>query len=98
MIRKTLIEKASGSRAPTDFRRRGGEITRIEGLSDAVLALSVTLLIVSLEVPKTFTELMTAMRGFFAFAICFALLIPGLTIFHGIMGRRRRQLEARFAE
>ena len=32
------------------------------------------LLVVSLEVPHTFTELWTAMREFFAFAICFALL------------------------
>ena len=57
------------------FRWRGGEISRIEGLSDAVFAFAVTLLIVSLEVPKTFDELMVVMRGFFAFAICFALLL-----------------------
>lgn len=59
----------------TDFRFRSTEITRIEGLSDAVFAFAVTLLIVSLEVPRTYHELITAMRGFFAFAICFALLI-----------------------
>jgi uncharacterized membrane protein len=44
-------------------------------LSDAVFGFAVTLLVVSLEVPKTFTELMEAMRGFGAFAICFTLLI-----------------------
>ena len=36
------------------FRWRGQEITRIEGLSDAVFAFAITLPVVSLEVPKTF--------------------------------------------
>jgi uncharacterized membrane protein len=58
-----------------DFRWRSSEITRIEGLSDAVFAIAVALLIVSVEVPKTFDELMAVIRGFFAFAICFALLL-----------------------
>ena len=34
-----------------------------------------TLLVVSLEVPNTFDELLATMRGFFAFAICFYLLL-----------------------
>jgi transmembrane protein TMEM174 (potassium channel) len=57
------------------FRWRGAEITRFEGFSDAVLAFAVTLLVVSLEVPRTFDELLHTMRGFPAFAICFAILI-----------------------
>src|SRR6185312_9561078 len=57
------------------FRWRGGEIARIEGLSDAVFAFAVTLLVVSLEVPKTFDELAVLMRGFAPFAICFFLLM-----------------------
>lgn len=50
-----------------DFRWRSHEITRVEGFSAAVFGFAVTLLIVSLEVPKTSTELLSAMRGFGAF-------------------------------
>ena len=56
---------------PEHYRR---EVSRVEGFSDAVFAFAITLLVVSLEVPKTFEELMAAVRGFPAFAVCFALL------------------------
>src|SRR5579863_7193626 len=56
------------------FRWRGSEVTRLESFTDAVFAFAVTLLVVSLEVPKTYPELMQAMRGFVAFGACFALL------------------------
>jgi uncharacterized membrane protein len=68
-------EKLMAHQHEKNFRWRGGEIARIEGLSDAVFAFAVTLLVVSLEVPKTFTELIGVMRGFFAFAICFGMLL-----------------------
>jgi uncharacterized membrane protein len=73
MIREQLIEKGVGDNKK--FRWRSHEPSRIEGLSDAVFGFAVTLLVVSLEVPKTFAELMEVMRGFGAFAVCFALLI-----------------------
>ena len=50
------------------------EVSRVEGFSDAVFAFAITLLVVSLEVPKTYHELMAVMRGFPAFAIGFALI------------------------
>src|SRR4051812_23162258 len=73
MIRDKLIDKGVG--ANHKFRWRSHEPSRIEGLSDAVFGFAVTLLVVSLEVPKTFGEMMHAMRGFGAFAISFVLLL-----------------------
>src|SRR6266699_3005025 len=72
MIREKLIDKGIGDNKK--FRWRSHEISRTEGLSDAVFGFAITLLVVSLEVPRTFSELMSAMRGFGAFAICFTLL------------------------
>jgi uncharacterized membrane protein len=53
---------------------RGKEISRVEGLSDAVFGFAITLLVVSLEVPHTATDVLHAMRGFLAFAITFNAL------------------------
>lgn len=69
------------------FRWRGGEITRLEGFTDAVFAFAVTLLVVSLEVPHTFAELVAAMKGFIPFALCFVILIQ-TWYFHYKFSRR----------
>src|SRR3954451_1628430 len=55
-------------------RLRGQQITRLESFSDAGFGFALTLLVVSLDVPKTFTDLITTMRGFPAFALCFLFL------------------------
>ena len=73
MIREHLFRKRAS--ADPMFRWRGGEVSRLEGLSDAVFAFALTLLVVSLEVPRTFDDLMDTIRSFPAFAVCFALLI-----------------------
>src|ERR1700679_4382757 len=53
---------------------RSHEPSRLETFSDAVFAFAVTLIIVSLEVPKSFTELFETMKGTLSFAACFATL------------------------
>jgi uncharacterized membrane protein len=57
------------------FRQRAHEVSRLEAFSDIVFGFAMTLIVVSLEVPKTYDELMEAMRGFPTFALCFAILI-----------------------
>lgn len=57
------------------FRWRGREVSRLEGLTDATFGFAVTLLVVALEVPRTFGGLMKALREFPAFVACFALLM-----------------------
>jgi uncharacterized membrane protein len=56
------------------FRWRAGEITRLEAFCDVIFGFAITLLVVSLEVPHTYAELMADMRGFLPFAACFAQL------------------------
>jgi hypothetical protein len=54
---------------------RRHEIARVEAFSDAVFAFALTLLVVSLDVPKSYEELIRLMTGFVPFACSFALLI-----------------------
>jgi uncharacterized membrane protein len=69
------------------FRIRGREVTRLESFSDTVFGFALTLLVVSLDVPKNFDELLETMRGFVAFGICFAIL-AGIWNHHYVFCRR----------
>lgn len=59
------------------FRYRGIQPSRLENLTDAVFAFSITLLVIASEVPKSFLELETNMYSFIGF-ICCILLLMGL--------------------
>jgi uncharacterized membrane protein len=67
VLRRRLAQRRLGGEE--GFSWRGEDVLRIEGLADAVFGFALTLLVVSLEVPNTFDELLATMRGFFAFAI-----------------------------
>ena len=70
MIRKVLFRQPNEH----NFRLRGKEIFRIEALSDAVFAFSVSLLVASLEVPQTFYELKIITKGAIPFFLTVALV------------------------
>ncbi|HEX5316982.1 MAG TPA: TMEM175 family protein [Candidatus Kapabacteria bacterium] len=73
MFSKQAASKKIGARE--GFRWRGVEISRIEGLSDAVFAFALALLIVSTEVPKTYDDLAQKLRDFVPFAACFVQIM-----------------------
>ena len=55
--------------------RRNRDISRLEAFSDAVFGFALTLLVVSVEVPRDYQALIQRINGFPAFACCFALLV-----------------------
>ena len=69
-----MLRKKAATLKKNVIRWRSHEPTRLETFSDAVFAFAVTLIIVSLEVPKSFDELFETMKGFVSFGVCFALL------------------------
>jgi uncharacterized membrane protein len=50
-------------------------MSRVDGFSDVVFGFALTLLVVSLEVPKSYGELHELIRGFIPFAVSFVLLM-----------------------
>ncbi len=66
---------------------RGGQVTRIEALTDAVFGFAITFLFVSFEVPNDFDALVVQLRGFIPFAACFALMILVWIYHYKLFGR-----------
>jgi len=58
-----------------EFRHRAHEVSRLEAFSDVIFGFAISLLVVSLESPKSFHELTEMMRGFVPFAVCFFIFI-----------------------
>jgi uncharacterized membrane protein len=69
-----MFRKKAATLKRNTIRWRSHEPTRLETFSDAVFAFAVTLIIVSLEVPKSFDELFETMKGFVSFGACFTIL------------------------
>jgi uncharacterized membrane protein len=67
-----MSDTSTGSTRPVV---RKYEVSRLEALSDGVFAFALTLLVVSLEMPKSFEELRGNVKGFVAFGICFGMLV-----------------------
>lgn len=65
------------------FRLRGAEMTRIETFTDAAFAFSLTLMVVSLEIPRSYEELIAALHGIPAFALSAVLLMIFWAGHHG---------------
>jgi uncharacterized membrane protein len=66
---------------------RGGQVTRIEALTDAVFGFAITFLFVSFDVPRDFDALVVQLRGFIPFSACFALLILVWVYHYKLFGR-----------
>lgn len=57
------------------FRLRGLQVSRIDAFSDIVFGFALTLIVVSLQVPRTYDELHALLLGFLPFGICFLFLV-----------------------
>jgi len=81
MLRETLRREtppgrpASADQGERYFRWRGNRVSRLEGLSDAIFALALTLLVVRLDVPRTFAEVRFAFLSAPVYLVCFALFL-----------------------
>jgi hypothetical protein len=84
-------EKAGEVGREAAFRWRGGSVSRIEGLTDGVFALALTLLVVTLEVPTSYGAMIDAFAQVPVFALTFASI--GLLWYQHHLFHRRYGLE-----
>lgn len=57
------------------FRLRGAAITRLDVFSDVVLGIALVLLVVSLAIPRSFSDFRSPTPSFTASAVCFLMLV-----------------------
>jgi uncharacterized membrane protein len=74
LLRLLFMHGRTPGRPRTKFRWRGDGVSRIEGLSDAVFGFAITLVAISLEVPRTAVELLHNAVGFLPFVASFLVL------------------------
>lgn len=73
MAKKFFVEPDEVSK--DGFRYRGLTSSRLENLTDAVFGFSITLLVISSQVPTTYIELQASMYSFIGFIFCTMLLL-----------------------
>ncbi|MES2279254.1 MAG: TMEM175 family protein [Bacteroidota bacterium] len=69
-----MVRKQPASKKSNHITWRSHEPSRLETFSDAAFAFALTLIIVSIEVPKNFDELFETMKGTVSFAVCFTII------------------------
>jgi hypothetical protein len=74
MLSAVLRPSTRAQGVPKAIEGRGKEVSRIEGFSDAVFGFTLTLLVVSVDVPASFGDLRNILIGFPAFAVTFAVI------------------------
>jgi uncharacterized membrane protein len=75
MLRQALLHNEHEPVDNDGFRLRGLGFSRLDAFSDVVFGFALTLLVVSLEVPKNYEELHRLWYGFLPFGISFLLLM-----------------------
>ena len=85
MLREHLFHK----RAAADplFRWRGGDVSRVEAISDGVFAVTLTLLVATTTIPSTFWELWLLVRDLPVFLVSFAAVFQAW-YYHYLFFRR----------
>ena len=73
MLRRLLLPQPASARSePWTFR--GQNPGRLESFSDCTFSFALTLLVITLEVPKSYEQLLDTLPGFSSFVACFAVL------------------------
>lgn len=69
------LGRKNSKKSNEGFRYRGLSGSRIETLTDTIFGFSITLLVISSEVPSTYVELQASMYSFAGFIFCTLLLL-----------------------